>query len=189
MMSGMAGRLRLLLAALRRQFVGIEPRFKAALAVSNLLPTYAFGAVRLRLLRLGGIRIGPGSGVGGAVRVAGGASPARNLTLGADCFVNDGCRFDASAPITIGDGVYLGHDVAVLTATHDLGGPERRAGHLQGRPITIEDGAWVGARATILPGVTIGAGSVVAAGAVVHASVKPHTMVGGVPARRIRDLA
>ncbi len=167
----------------------MAPRLRVFLTISNLLPTYALGALRLRLLRLAGIRIGEGSGVGGVLRVAGDTHPARHLTIGERCFVNDGCRFDATAPIDVGDGVYFGHDVAVLTATHELGGPEQRAGHLRGRAITIEDGAWIGARVTILPGVTVGAGSVVAAGAVVARSVPPQTLVGGVPAVPIRRLA
>ena len=182
----MAGASTRVLSAFRRQFDGVELRLKVPLAISNRLPTYAFGAARLWLLRVGGIRIGEASGIGGGFRLAGGSSPARHVSIGSYCFVNDGCRFDASAPISIGNGVYVGHDVAVLTATHELGHAERRAGLLVGKPITIEDGAWIGARSTILPGVTIGSGAVVAAGAVVTASVDPNTLVGGVPARLIR---
>lgn len=185
----MVRRARRPLAALRRELQGVELRLRLALALSNRLPPYTFSALRLRLLRLGGIRVGPRTGVGGRLRVAGGAKPASRLTIGADCFINDDCRFDVSAPIEVGDDVYLGHEVAVLAATHVLGGPHRRAGAVAGKPIRIERGAWVGARATILAGVTIGAGSVVAAGAVVSSSVPPHTMVGGVPARAIRELA
>ena len=175
-----------LFAAIRRQFAGVEPRLKIPLAISNRLPPYALGALRLRLLRFAGLRIGEGSGIGGALRLAGGASPARHVTIGSYAFVNDGCRFDATAPISIANGVYVGHDVAILTATHELGLPEHRAGALRGESITIEDGVWIGARSTILPGVTIGRGAVVAAGAVVTASVEPNTLVGGVPARLIR---
>ncbi len=175
--------------AIRRRFSGVHLRLYLGLTLLRLLPTYALGGVRLRALRLAGIRAGDGTGIGGRMWVAGGPDPASRLTLGARCFVNDGCRFDTCAPITIGDDVHLGHDVAVLTATHDLGGPDLRAGRTTGRPITIERGSWIGARATILAGVTIGAGSVVAAGAVVDRSVPPSTLVGGVPARPIRDLA
>jgi maltose O-acetyltransferase len=184
----MAGNVQILFDAIRRQFGGVQCRLLFGLTVLRFLPTYAFGGVRLRVLRLTGIRAGDGTGIGGRLWVAGGAEAATRLTLGARCFVNDGCRFDTYAPITIGDDVHLGHDVAVLTATHDLGGPDLRAGRTRGRPITIERGAWIGARSTILAGVTIGAGSVVAAGAVVDRSVAPCTLVGGVPARPIREL-
>ncbi|MBV4357845.1 hypothetical protein KTO63_11845 [Parasegetibacter sp. MAH-26] len=55
-------------------------------------------------------------------------------------------------------------------------------------PITIEDGAWIGSRVTILPGVTIGEKSIIAAGAVVTKDVEPYTLVGGVPAKIIKHL-
>jgi acetyltransferase-like isoleucine patch superfamily enzyme len=55
-------------------------------------------------------------------------------------------------------------------------------------PITIEDGVWIASRVTLLPGVTVGTGAVVAAGAVVRRDVPPHTLVGGVPSRVLRDL-
>ncbi len=84
--------------------------------------------------------------------------------------------------------MYLGHEVAILSATHEIAGPDQRAGHTIGRPVTVERGAWIGARATMLGGVTIGAGSIVAAGAVVARSTKPNTVVGGVPARELREL-
>jgi acetyltransferase-like isoleucine patch superfamily enzyme len=153
------------------------------------MPTYAFGAVRLGLLRWARIRIGAGSGVGGDLRIAGGSGAARRVTIGERCFINDGCRFDATAPITLGDDVYLGHDAALLTATHEIAHTSHRAGALVGRPITVGRGAWIGARAVVLPGITIGAGAIVAAGAVVTRSVPADTLVGGVPAQPIRSLA
>jgi maltose O-acetyltransferase len=57
------------------------------------------------------------------------------------------------------------------------------------RPVTIGNGAWLGARCTILPGVNVGEGAIVAAGAVVTHDVPANTMVAGVPARAIRDLS
>jgi acetyltransferase-like isoleucine patch superfamily enzyme len=66
--------------------------------------------------------------------------------------------------------------------------PERRGGERYSRPVVVEDGVWVGACATILPGVTLGRGSVVAAGALVARDVPPHTLVAGVPARPIKSL-
>ena len=56
------------------------------------------------------------------------------------------------------------------------------------KPIIIDDGCWIGANATIIGGVTIGEGAVVAAGAVVTKDVEPYTMVGGVPAKIIKEL-
>jgi maltose O-acetyltransferase len=176
-------------SAYRRQVDGVQPRLALALAILRILPTYSFSGVRLRALRMAGIQVGEGTGFGGSVWIAGGPDAASRLSLGERCFVNDGCRFDTCAPITIEDDVHLGHDVAVLTATHEIGAAAGRAGRTTGLPIKIEHGTWIGARATILAGVTIGAGSIVAAGAVVDRSVGPSMLVGGVPARPIKALA
>jgi len=75
------------------------------------------------------------------------------------------------------------HDVYYVDAPFNA-----RAANLETAPIVLQDGAWIGAGATILPGVTVGSGSIVAAGAVVTKDVLPNTLVGGVPARHIRDL-
>ncbi len=167
---------------------GVAPLLPLALAVNGMLPPYTAVRARVRLLRAGGLRIGRGSGIGGRLWVAGGPRPAGRIEIGSDCFVNDGCRFDVSAPVVLGDHVFLGHDVAVITASHALGDSTRRAGDVVAGPITIEAGSWIGARATLLGGVTIGRSAVVAAGSVVTRSVPPGVMVGGVPARVIREL-
>jgi maltose O-acetyltransferase len=156
--------------------------------VLALLPPYTATGLRLRLLRAAGVAVGDGTGIGGQIWVGGGPRPAERLTIGGGCFLNDGCRFDVSAPITIEDDVFLAHDVAILTASHELGSSARRAGHTTASPVTIERGCWIGARVTILGGVTIGRGSVVAAGAVVIGSVPADTLVGGVPATVLRAL-
>ena len=166
----------------------MDPRRRLLVAIHNWLPLYTMGSVRVRLLRLAGIAVGTGSGVAGTIRLGGGPSPAKRLSIGSWCFINDGCRFDVTAPVTLEDNVYLGHEVAILSATHEIAGPDQRAGLTFGRPVTVERGAWIGARATMLGGVTIGAGSIVAAGAVVVRSTKPNTVVGGVPARELREL-
>jgi acetyltransferase-like isoleucine patch superfamily enzyme len=79
--------------------------------------------------------------------------------------------------------------VRILTSTHATDDPTRRAGRGIWTPTTIGDGVFIGSSATILPGLTIGSGSVIAAGAVVTENVPPNTLVGGIPARVIRDLS
>ena len=111
----------------------------------------------------------------------------QNIRIGKNVFINTGCRFQDQGGITIGDDVLLGHNVVLATLNHD---PvvARRASMLPA-PIVIGDKVWIGANATVLPGVTIGKGAIVAAGAVVHRDVPPFTVVGGVPARILRELS
>lgn len=90
--------------------------------------------------------------------------------------------------IVIGKNCAIGTDVIICTGTHKLGPPERRSGPGYGKPIVIQDGVRISTRALILEGVTISKGSQVAAGAVVVRDVAENTLVGGVPAKFIKEL-
>ena len=110
-----------------------------------------------------------------------------NITVGERVFVNQYCMFLGHGAIDIGDRVMIGPRVTLTTAGHPVD-PERRRTGITSAPITIESDVWIGASATIVPGVTIGHDSVVAAGAVVTRDVPPRTLVGGNPAKLIREL-
>jgi acetyltransferase-like isoleucine patch superfamily enzyme len=112
--------------------------------------------------------------------------PAERLWIGDNVFVNAGCRVDVRSQVRIGSRVSIGPGVTLWTTRHELGGPDWRAGRIESAPIVVGDGAWIGANATVLGGVVVGAGSLVAAGAVVIRDVEPHTLVGGVPAKLLR---
>ncbi|WP_413452259.1 acyltransferase [Georgenia phoenicis] len=112
----------------------------------------------------------------------------RNLTIGRGTSVNYRVRFNTAGSITIGARCDIAMDVLFVTQSHELGPAGRRAGRTTARPIVVGDGVWIGARALVLPGVTIGDGCVIAAGAVVSADCAPHGLYAGVPARRVRDL-
>lgn len=112
------------------------------------------------------------------------------LTLGPKTFLSYGCHIENREPVHIGAGCAIANQVSILTSTHEIGPQDGRAGAYSGQPVTIEDGCWIGARATILPGVTIGKGCVIGAGAVVTRDCPPNDVYVGVPARsarRIRD--
>jgi acetyltransferase-like isoleucine patch superfamily enzyme len=111
------------------------------------------------------------------------------LSIGPGCHITGPLHIDLTAPVTIGARVYMGYEVMLITADHEVDGPEQRCGRRVFRPIHIEDGVWLGSRVVVLPGVRIGHGAVVAAGAVVTRDVVPDTLVGGVPAKLVRDLA
>lgn len=110
------------------------------------------------------------------------------LTLGANCFVGEECLFDLAERITMDDHATVSERVIILTHTN-VG---YRTHPLQpylpsmSAPVHLESGCFVGANATILPGVRIGACSIVAAGAVVTEDVPPWHVVGGVPARILK---
>lgn len=107
----------------------------------------------------------------------------RHLTIGRGTFVNYRVKFNTSGSVTIGAHCNIAMDVSFVTQSHQLGPSTRRAGALTAKPIVVEDGVWIGVRAMVLPGVTIGHGCVVAAGAVVSSDCEPNGLYAGVPAR------
>lgn len=109
-----------------------------------------------------------------------------NLHIGKNVFFNSGCRFQDQGGIYIGDGCLIGHNVVLATINHDLD-PTRRGTNLPA-PIRIGNNVWIGANATVLPGVAIGDNAVIAAGAVVSKDVAKNTVVGGVPAKLLRYI-
>ena len=110
----------------------------------------------------------------------------RFLTIGKGVFINHACSFLDMGGITIEDDVLIGPKVNLITENHPLNPTERKS--LICKPILIKRKAWIGAAASILPGVTIGENAVVAAGAVVTADVPPNTIVGGIPAKFIKNI-
>jgi maltose O-acetyltransferase len=111
-----------------------------------------------------------------------------NVTIGEGSFINTGCYFDTTGPITIGKYCSLGFQILFVTAFHEIGSATQRAGPAMGLPINIGNGCWIGARAIILPGVNIGAGCIIGAGALVNTDCLPNSLYGGVPAKKIKDL-
>ena len=111
----------------------------------------------------------------------------KNIHLGKHVFINMGCKFQDQGGIFIGDGALIGHNVVLATLNHAMS-PKDRATMVPAA-IHIGRNVWIGANATVLPGVTIGDGYIVAAGAVVTKDVPENTIVGGVPARIIQQLS
>ncbi|EFK33670.1 Putative acetyltransferase SACOL2570 [Chryseobacterium gleum] len=110
----------------------------------------------------------------------------KHLNIGKNVFINFDCTFLTLGGITIEDDVLIGPKVSLITENHPLT-PQHRKG-LIGKSIHIKKNAWIGASATILPGVTIGENAVVAAGAVVSKDVPDNVLAGGIPAKIIKTI-
>ena len=110
----------------------------------------------------------------------------KNIHLGKNVFINSDCKFQDQGGIYIDDGALIGHGVVLATLNHDLA-PEKRQ-QLHPAPIHIGKNVWIGANAVVCSGVSIGDNAVVAAGAVVVRDVEANTVVGGVPAKRIKRI-
>ena len=110
----------------------------------------------------------------------------RNIFIGKNVFINNGCNFQDQGGIYIGDNSFIGHNCVLATLDHELD-PEKRY-IIYPAPIKIGNKVWIGSNAIILKGVTIGDGAVVAAGALVNKDVPPLAVVGGVPAKIIKYI-
>ena len=112
--------------------------------LADRVPPYTAGWLRVRLLRAGGLAIGAAIDGGRAPSPRRRPDPAAVSASAMTASSTTAAASTPSAPITIDDGAYLGHDVAVLTSSHDLGPPERRAGTFTCVPIHIGRGVWIG---------------------------------------------
>lgn len=110
----------------------------------------------------------------------------KTTRVGQEVFINFGCTFLDQGGITIEDGVFIGPGAKILTEHH----PEKPAlrHRLSVKPVVIRRNAWIGAGASVLPGVTVGENAIVGAGAVVTKDVPADAIVAGIPARVIRNI-
>lgn len=115
------------------------------------------------------------------------------MTVGDRTMIGHGCGFVVAHQVSIGADCMLGMGVNIFDSSGHPVDPAKRLAGLpmdpdEVKPVSIGDNVWIGAQATIFPGVTIGSGAVVAARAVVISNVAPNTLVAGYPARRLQDL-
>ena len=114
------------------------------------------------------------------------AGPPGNLSVGPGTFINLACFIELVAPVRIGADCQLGMQAMIVTSHHESDVDGRVSRTPVGRPVTIGDRVWLGARATVLPGVTLADDVVIAAGAVVTADCHTPGVYAGVPARLVR---
>jgi maltose O-acetyltransferase len=177
-----------LLRVLREEFVPVGIRYIIADFLLKLFPSFVGSRIRVKLLQFAGFRIGKKCIIMGTPRFTVAKNMMENFHLGNSVLMNIDCFFDLAGPIRIEDRVGIGQQAMLITGAHQIGDEHQRAGYLDPQPIVIEEGAWLGARCIILPGVTVGRGAVVAAGAIVTKDVPPNTLVAGIPAKVIKSL-
>lgn len=135
--------------------------------------------LRKYYLYLFGIHVGAGSCIHRGCRFF----HIGKLTIGQNSVVNFGCYLDNRRGITIGDNVGLAHNVKVYTLGHNIDSPDFET---KGKPVVIEDGAFVFSNALIMPGVTLHKNCIVLPGSVVTKDVEENAVVGGSPAKFVR---
>lgn len=112
----------------------------------------------------------------------------KNIHVGEEFLCNYNVKILDIAPVHIGDYCMIGPNTLIATVNHPLTPKGRRQRLARGIPVTIGNDVWIGGNCTILPGVTIGNNVIIAAGSVVTKDVPDNTLVGGNPAKKIRDL-
>lgn len=162
-----------------------DVRFRYKPALSFWLANNVFinlAPYRLRhafLRRFCNVRLGQDSMIGAGCFITG-----FGIEIGSNTVINRFCYLDGRVALKIGNNVNVSHYTLIQTLTHDPQNPDFVCIEA---PVEIGDYAWIGARALICPGVRIGEGAVVAAGAVVTRDVAAYTIVGGNPARPIKE--
>ncbi len=106
------------------------------------------------------------------------------VNIGNNTFIGNDAFLDGRKGLYIGSNVNIAAEARIYTMEHDINSPTFEG---TGNPVHINDWVYIGARVTILPGVTVGEGAVIASGAVVTKDVEPWTMVGGIPAKFIKN--
>jgi maltose O-acetyltransferase len=145
-----------------------------------ILSFIPIGAFRLMIVKLSGVIIGKNTRINMGVRLY----DPNNIVIGEDCVVGEGVVLDGRDKLIIGDHVDIASEVMIYNSQHDINSDKFEA---VSSPVAVGDYVFIGPRAILLPGVTVGEGAVIAAGAVVTKDVEPYTIVGGVPAKPIGE--
>lgn len=157
-------------------------RILVEFTVNHILAGTKFFSLKRRLLCSIGCQIGENTKVVGPLHNTG------ELRIGDNCWVGKNLTVHGNGTVEIGNNCDIAPDVTFLTGGHQVGNAERRAGLGETYRITVGSGVWIGARATVLLNTSIGDGVVIAACACVTRDVPCNTLVGGVTAKKIKEL-
>lgn len=165
------------LRGLQRKYVLF--RVNKQLAGTNVS---SFEKKRKLLNRLPDVEIGEGTKIVGPILFNG------PLTIGKDCWIGKDFKNNGNGSVVIGDNCDIGPEVTFQTGGHSIGSARRRAGEGLIFHQKVGNGTWIGGRVTLLNSITIGESCVVAGCACVTKDIPDNTLVGGIPAKKIRDL-
>lgn len=167
---------------------GLQVRVPIKTAIANYLVEFFMAItphdplsnrIKRALMQWRGAKVGPNPKIWRDVWV----DDYRKLTIGADVSIGKSAMLVCIGGVTIGNQVMVAHGSQIISAGHRIpeAGESMRFSGLDIAPVVIEDGAWIGGGAIVLPGVTVGRGAVIAAGAVVTKDVEPYAIVAGIP--------
>jgi len=165
------------------KIIGVKRRITFFL-INNMLKgtSNKLFEIKRSLLNWSGIRIGENTKIVGPIYITG------NLDIGKNVWVGRNLVIHGNGYVYIEDNCDIAPDVMFVTGGHEIGDSPRRAGKGFNKDIKINRGSWIGARAIILGGVTIGDACVIGAGSMVNKNIEKNTVVGGIPAKTIRIL-
>lgn len=144
-----------------------------------------FWGIKRLVLKLACIPCGIKTRVLGPLKIG----PAVELFIGEDVWVGQDFSIYGSGCCKIGDRCDIGPNVSILSGSHEIGCRKRRAGKGFHYTVNIGSGCWIGGKAVLYGNITIGDSSIIAAGAVVNRNVDKDTIVGGVPAKLIKQIS
>ncbi len=136
------------------------------------------------LLNASGVSVGQNTKIVGPIKYGNSSE----VIIGSDCWVGKDFSVHGNGRVVIGDCCDIAPEVTILTGSHKLSTPDRRAGEGISYTVTVGNGCWLGARSTIVGNVRINDGVVVGTCSLVNKSVEPNLVVGGVPAKTIKVL-
>ena len=150
--------------------------------VNNIYVGTRFFGMKRSLLKSIGYKIGENVKIVGPIECTG------TLIVGDNCWIGKNFKVNGNGTVVIGNNCDIGPEVTFMTGGHEIGTSQRRAGQGFNTIQTVGNGVWIGGRATIVNKVHIGDSSVIAACACVVQDVDKNTLVGGVPAKKIRSI-
>lgn len=173
--------------------------FHKLCAADSTAKFYETASINLNGFPQGRIQVGANSHIRGELTLFGHGG---HIQIGEWCYVGEQTRLWSGCELTVGDRVLIAHQVSIMdNLTHPISSVRRAqhfkdivtTGHprtidLEDKPVRIEDDVWIGCNSVILHGVTIGARSIVGAGSVVTSDIPPGVIVGGNPARVIKEV-